>query len=145
MIEHSYQEWYVAQPGWLPPEPGTSWQDALRAHFAVSLRSLADRPLFLRMGHLLLLLQREDPPAARARFVTVRRRARLVTREWYADVLGPDAGADLPDAMSLMSMVLSDGLFFSNQLDVPTWDVTLFDELAVTMLDAAAARSLAAR
>jgi AcrR family transcriptional regulator len=144
VIEHSYQEWFVAQPAWLPPEPGTTWQDALRAHFAVSLRSLADRPLFLRMGHLLLLLERDDPPAARARFVAVRRQARLVTREWYADVLGAGTSPDLADAMSLMSMVLSDGLFFSNQLDVPTWDVELFDELVVTMLDAAA-RSLAAR
>lgn len=80
-----------AQPGWLPPEPGTRWQDALRAHFAVSLRGLADRPLFLRMGHQLLLLQRENPPAARERFVAVRRRARLVSREWYADALGVEA------------------------------------------------------
>ena len=145
VIEHSYQEWYLAQPGWLPPEPGTPWQDALRAHFAVSLRSLADRPLFLRIGHQLLLLQRENPPAARARFVAVRRQARLVTREWYAVVLGADTDPGLPDAMSLLSMVLSDGLFFSNQIDDPTWDVGIFADLVVTMHAAAADRPLAVR
>lgn len=144
VIEHSYQEWFLAQPAWLPPEPGTPWEDALRAHFAVSLRSLSDSPLFLRMGHLLLLLQRENPPAARARFVAVRRQARLVTQAWYADVLGADADPALPEAMSLLSMVLSDGLFFSNQIDEPTWDVAVFVELVVTMLAAAADRALLA-
>ncbi|WP_296604966.1 TetR family transcriptional regulator [Nocardioides sp.] len=145
VIEHSYQEWSLAQPGWLPPEPGTQWQDALRAHFAVSLGGLADRPLFLRMGHQLLLLQRENPPAARERFVAVRRQARLVSREWYADALGVEADDGLPDGMSLLTMVLSDGLFFSNQIDVPTWDVEVFAELVVTMLSTAAERPVAVR
>jgi AcrR family transcriptional regulator len=141
VIEHSYQEWYVAQPAWLPPEPGTSWTEELRSHFSVSLRSLSERPLFLRMGHLLLLLRRDDPPAARAMFVTVRHRAQVVTEEWYADVLGPDGDPELPGAMSLLTMVLSDGLFFSNQLDVPTWDSELFTDLVVTMLGAATTAS----
>ncbi|MBC9735198.1 TetR/AcrR family transcriptional regulator [Nocardioides marmotae] len=136
-IEHSYQEWYVAQPAWLPPDPGTRWQDELRDHFAVSLRSLAERPLFLRLGHLLLLLRREQPPAARARFVGVRRQARLVQEQWFAQVLGPDALPGTADALGLLTMALSDGLFFSNQLDEPTWDVGVFTELLVTMLDAA--------
>ncbi|HEY0903586.1 MAG TPA: TetR/AcrR family transcriptional regulator [Marmoricola sp.] len=145
VIEHSYQEWFLTQPGWVPPEAGTPWQDAVRTHFAVSLRSLADHPLFLRMGHLLLLLRRENPPAARARFVSVRRQARLIIRAWYAEVLGADADSDLPDAMSLLSMALSDGLFFSNQVDVPTWDVDLFVELLVTILTAAADRPVGLR
>jgi AcrR family transcriptional regulator len=139
VIEYSYQQWYVAQPSWRPPAPGTTWQQALLDHYSVTLRSLAERPLFLRMGHLLLLLQRADPPAARARFIAVRRQARLVTQQWYADVLGADADPGLPAAMSLLSIALFDGLFMSNQLDVPTWDVELFDELLVTMLAAVAA------
>ena len=141
-IEHSYQEWYVAQPAWLPPAPGTRWQDQLHDHFTVSLRSLAERPLFLRIGHQLLLLRRDDPPAARARFVAVRRQARMVQEQWYAQVLGVDgAGEDrgTPAAMALLTMALSDGLFFSYQLDEPVWDVELFTDLLVAMLDAAAA------
>ena len=39
-----------------------------------------DRPVFMRLGHLLLLLRREDPPAARAGFVDVRRQARTASR-----------------------------------------------------------------
>jgi len=139
VIEYSYQQWYVAQPSWRPPAPGTTWQEALLDHYSVTLRSLAERPLFLRMGHLLLLLKRTDPPAARARFIAVRRQARLITQQWYADVLGADAEPGLPAAMSLLTTALFDGLFMSNQLDVPTWDVELFDELLVTMLAAMAA------
>jgi AcrR family transcriptional regulator len=139
VIEYSYQQWFVAQPPWRPLDPGTTWQEALLEHYSVTLRSLAERPLFLRMGHLLLLLRRADPPAARSRFVAVRRQARLITRQWYADVLGPDADPELPAAMSLLTIALFDGLFMSNQLDVPTWDVELFDELLVTMLAAVAA------
>ncbi|MDN4161763.1 TetR/AcrR family transcriptional regulator [Nocardioides abyssi] len=138
-IEHSYQEWYVAQPAWLPPTPGTAWQDELRDHFRVSLRSLADRPIFLRLGHLLLLLQRDDPPAARARFVGVRRQARMVQEQWFAHVLGDGAREGTSDALALLAMALSDGLFFSYQLDETTWDAEVFTELVVTMLDAAAA------
>jgi AcrR family transcriptional regulator len=139
VIEYSYQQWYVAQPSWRPLAPGTTWQEALLEHYSVTLRSLAERPLFLRMGHLLLLLKRADPPAARSRFIAVRRQARLITQQWYADVLGADADPGLPAAMSLLTIALFDGLFMSNQLDVPTWDVELFDELLVTMLAAAAA------
>ncbi|MDN4174063.1 TetR/AcrR family transcriptional regulator [Nocardioides sp. SOB77] len=136
-IEHSYQEWYVAQPAWLPPADGTRWQDELRDHFAVSLRSLAERPLFLRIGHMLLLLRRDQPPAARVRFVGVRRQARLVQEQWFAQVLGADAPAGTADTLALLTMALSDGLFFSYQLDEPTWDAEVFTELLVTMLDAA--------
>jgi AcrR family transcriptional regulator len=144
VIEHSYQQWYVAQPPWRPPEPGTTWPEWLLGHYAVTLRSLTERPLFLRMGHLLLLLRRADPPAARSGFIAVRRQARAVTQQWYTDVLGADADPGLPAAMSLLTMALFDGLFVSNQLDVPTWDVELFDELLVTMLEAAAVHGDAA-
>jgi AcrR family transcriptional regulator len=140
VVEHSYQEWFVAQPAWLPPEPGTSWQQELRGHLGVSLRSLDERPLFLRIGHLLLLLRREDPPAGRGVFIAVRRRALLVTTEWFQQALGTDPDLDpaLPEQLSLMVMMLSDGLFFSNQLDTPAWDTGLFADLLVRIIEAAA-------
>jgi AcrR family transcriptional regulator len=140
VVEHSYQEWLVGQPAWLPPEPGTSWPHELGGHLAVSLRSLGKRPLFLRIGHLLLLLRREDPPAGRAVFVAVRRRALLITTQWFQEALAaePDLDPALPEQLSLLVMMLSDGLFFSNQLDTPSWDIELFAELLVCIIEAAA-------
>ena len=140
VVEHSYQEWFVAQPGWLPPEQGTSWQQDLRHHLGVSLRGLGERPLFLRIGHLLLLLRRQDPPAGRAVFVAVRRRALLITTQWFQEALQaePDLDAALPEQLGLLVLMLSDGLFFSNQLDTPGWDTDLFADLMVRMIDAAA-------
>ena len=36
-------------------------------------------------------------------------------------------------------MMMSDGLFFSNQLDTPAWDPELFADLLVRIIDTAAA------
>lgn len=148
VIEHSYTEWFVNQPPWLPPSPGIAWQDHLRGHFAVSMRSLRSSPLFLRMGHLLLLLRHENPPAARERFIAVRRQARVVSQHWYSSVLSEEghwthAPSDVSDAttasaMSLLTMALSDGLYFSFQVDDPVWDVDRFSDLLVRVLAAAA-------
>jgi AcrR family transcriptional regulator len=140
VVEHSYQEWFLAQPAWLPPESGTSWQQDLRDHLGVSLRSLGERPLFLRIGHLLLLRHRQDPPAGRAVFVAVRRRALLITTQWFQDALeaDPDLDPALPEQLALVVMMLSDGLFFSNQLDTPAWDTDLFADLLVRIVEAAA-------
>lgn len=135
VVDHSYREWYAAQPAWTLPEPGTEWSDELRSHLATSLGSLAERPIFLRLGYLLLLLRREDPPAARARFVEVRQHARRATGEWFAGV--SPAFADLAGPTSIALMALSDGLFFSNQLDTPTWDPSVFGDLVTRLFEAA--------
>jgi AcrR family transcriptional regulator len=136
VVEHSYDEWYAAQPAWAVPEPGTSWNAELRSHLASSLGSLVERPIFLRLGYLLLLLRREDPPAARARFVAVRQRARRATGDWFA--AASPAFAELAGPTSLALMALSDGLFFSNQLDTPGWDSAVFGDLVTRVFAAAA-------
>ncbi len=131
MVEHSYTEWYAAQPAWDLPDPGAPWPDELRSHLTVSLDSLADRPIFLRLGYLLLLLRRDDPPAARARFMEVRQHARHATDEWFRGA-SPDL-VDIAGPASIALMALSDGLFFSNQLDTPTWDSTVFGDLVTRL------------
>jgi AcrR family transcriptional regulator len=136
VVEHSYTEWYAAQPAWDLPDPGAPWPDELRSHLTVSLDSLADRPIFLRLGYLLLLLRRDDPPAARARFMEVRQHARHATDEWFRGA-SPDL-VDIAGPASIALMALSDGLFFSNQLDTPTWDPTVFGDLVTRLLEAAA-------
>lgn len=138
VVDHSYDEWYAAQPAWDPPAEGATWPDTLRSHLALSLGSLADRPIFLRLGYLLLLLRRDDPPAGRARFLGVRHRARRGIEEWFAAAVPQTP--DLAGPASLLLMALSDGLFFSNQLDEPTWEAAVFGDL-VTRAFAAAASS----
>jgi AcrR family transcriptional regulator len=137
VVDHSYEEWYAAQPAWDPPAEGTDWADTLRSHLALSLGSLAERPVFLRLGYLLLLLRRDDPPAGRARFLDVRTRARRAVEEWFSAAV-PEL-PDLASPASLMLMALSDGLFFSNQLDEPTWDAAVFSDLVARAFAAAAA------
>ena len=73
-------------------------------------------------------------------FVAVRRRALLITTQWFQEALAaePDPDPALPEQLSLLVMMLSDGLFFSNQLDTPSWDIELFAELLVCIIEAAA-------
>ncbi|MFC7361037.1 TetR/AcrR family transcriptional regulator [Nocardioides astragali] len=137
VVEHSYAEWYAEQPAWDPPASDGSWPDELRSHLSVSLGSLVDQPIFLRLGYLLLLLRRDDPPAARARFMEVRQHARHATDEWFADASPVFAGVATPASIALMA--LSDGLFFSNQLDTETWDPAVFGDLVTRLLEAAVA------
>jgi AcrR family transcriptional regulator len=139
VVEHSFQEWSVRQPAWLPPTPGTAWQDELRSHFATTLRSLQDEPAFLRIGHQLLLLRRDDAPAGRARFLSVRRRQRLIMAQWFRDVL--ELSPEAAERLALMTMVLNDGLFFADQLDDPTWDASATAELLVAALEGTLERS----
>ncbi|WP_457190499.1 TetR/AcrR family transcriptional regulator [Nocardioides sp. P5_E3] len=136
VVDQSYEEWYADQPAWDLPADGTAWDDELRGHLAQSMGSLATRPIFLRLGYHLLLLRRDDPPAARARFVDVRARARGAIADWLTGAI-PDAGA-MPGPASMLLMALSDGLFFSNQLDTPPSDAALFSDLVTRVLAAGA-------
>jgi AcrR family transcriptional regulator len=133
VVEHSFQEWSARQPAWLPPTPGTPWQEELRNHFATTLRSIQDEPAFLRIGQQLLLLRRDDPPAGRARFLSVRRRQRLIVAQWFRDVL--DLSADEAERLSLLTMILNDRLFFTDQLDEPPRDAR---EMSVVLVAALA-------
>lgn len=135
VVEHSYSEWYAAQPAWDPPTSAGAWPDELRSHLAVSLGSLVDQPIFLRLGYLLLLLRRDDPPAARARFMEVRQHARHATDEWFTGVGAAFAGVAGPASIALIA--LSDGLFFSNQLDSPAWDPVVYGDLVTRLIEAA--------
>jgi AcrR family transcriptional regulator len=141
VVESSYQEWNAHQPVWLPVASGRTWPEDLRAHLGVSLRHVQDDPAFLRIGFLLLLLNRTDPPSGRAIFLAIRRQAQLIVTDWFRTVLPEPAAADpdLPRRLSVVLMILSDGLFFSNQLDTPSWDVDQFADLATAVLEGAVA------
>lgn len=147
VVTSSYQDWSARQPVWLPVTPPRTWPEDLRAHLGVSLRNVQDNPAFLRIGFLLLLLRRTDPPMGRAIFLAVRQQAQLVLADWFRAALPAPVSndADLPRRLAGVLMILSDGLFFSNQLDTPTWDVDLFADLATTVLDGAVAASGVAR
>lgn len=144
VVESSYQEWSARQPVWLPLASGHTWREDLRAHLEVSLRHVQDNPAFLRIGFLLLLLNRTDPPSGRAIFLAVRQQARLILADWFRTVLPEPAATDpdLPRRLSVVMMILSDGLFFSNQLDTPSWDVDLFADLSAAVLEGAVAAAL---
>jgi len=143
VVESSYQEWSARQPVWLPVGAGRTWPEDLRAHLEVSLRNVQDNPAFLRIGFLLLLLRRTDPPSGRAIFLAVRQQAQLILADWFRTALPEplSSDADLTRHLATVLMIMSDGLFFSNQLETPSWDVDLFADLATAVLEGAVAAS----
>lgn len=135
VVEHSFREWTGRQPGWLPPAPGTAWPDALRSHLTTTLQSLHDESSFLRIGHQLLLLDRSPAPAGRARFVSVRRRQQLIMAQWFRDNVA--APGDVPERLALMVMVLWEGLFYSRQLDVLSWEPSAMADVLSSVISGA--------
>lgn len=134
VVDHSYREWQIAQPAWLPPPPGTSWQDEVRSHMLVTGRSLVERPPFLRIGYMLLLLRRTEPMPGRDRFVAVRRRVQLLAATWFREVLGCGPSHE-PERLAQLIMAIFDGLFFSACFESP-WEPRVFADLLLGVLSA---------
>lgn len=138
VVESSYQEWNLREPIWLPVTAGNHWADDLRTHLAMSVHNLRDYPTFLQIGFLLLLPRREDPPSGRATFLALRRRVQLILADWFQSLIRAEGTAHTtPEQLAKAVMVLTDGLFFSDRLDTPSWDVNLFADLAAAVVEGA--------
>lgn len=138
-VDHSYRQWETSQPTWRPPSGDLSWRDELRSHLLVTAHSLVDQPPFLRLGYLLLLLQRQDSLPGRERFVEVRARRQLLVETWLRETFGERAASTAPDRPKLLSQLLMaafDGLFFSACLDGGPWEPTVFADVMLCLLPA---------
>lgn len=133
-VEHSYRQWELNQPVWLPPRPGVGWRDELRHHMLVTSRSLVDQPAFLRLGYLLLLLRRNTATSGRDRFVGVRARVQLLVEAWFRETVGDGIAPGQPRLLAQLMMAVFDGLFFSACLDDGPWEPTAFADLMHCLL-----------
>ncbi|WP_176611265.1 TetR/AcrR family transcriptional regulator [Actinomadura sp. WMMB 499] len=142
VIEHSYDEWLPARPRWAPPEPGTDRIEYLRGWLREAGQSFADRPVFMRLGLMLLLERRAEEPAARARFQQIRTEMLAAMGDWWAAVL-PEAvlerRPDLPRLLAQLNMAASDGLYAMSAGD-PSIDMNALQDLLATALDSVADR-----
>jgi len=143
-VDHSYRQWEVTQPTWLPPRSGVSWRDELRSHLLVTARSLAEQPPFLRLGYLLLLLQRQESLPGRDRFTDVRARRQLLVETWLRETFAERPTSTAPDRPKLLSQLLMaafDGLFFSACLDGGPWQPNAFADVMLCLLPGRLANS----
>lgn len=114
VVRHSWEEWSAAQPNWTPPAEGTNWPDALRRILDDAVRSLADSPWFLRIGHM-LALESDADVAARAEFLAIRGDVLDRIRDWFAAALPQQARAGararLALALATALVAFTDGYF----------------------------------
>lgn len=146
VIEHSYREWLPRVPRWQPPEGGPMGrqerQEQLRSILRRAGQGIVERPEFMRLGLMLMLERRAVEPAARARFLAIRREMLEVMSDWWAAVLPPEVRSARPGLavqLARLNMAAADGLYAAAGTEVHPADVDGIQELLVLALDGAVA------
>lgn len=138
VVQHSWDEWYAAQPQWDPPRDGESWADALARILIASTRSLVTSPSFMRIGLMLTLEQQITEVAAREQFLQVRASIEQQIERWYRDNLPTSAlerDAALPSLLTRTMIAFTDGFFLASQIDATEASVPSFVALVVDVLE----------
>lgn len=133
LVEHSQSEWAATQPVFHAPQAGASWAEDLHAVVTAAVASVVDRPAFLRIGLMLLLLRRTEPTPGRDLFVDLRHRRHHQVAAWFLT-----AGATEQDASvrAELMMAINDGLLISQMIDVPPWQTAPIADMLSGVLSA---------
>ena len=146
-LEFSYRQWRASSS---PPDRSdgpADLRERLRHRLHAGSQAIVTSPEFWRLGLMLALEKRVVEPAARRRFLEVRRETRqLGVRLWEEslprEVLERDPR--LPDRLARFHLATMDGLYIGLRAD-PGWDRDAIVELLATGLHAAVARALPVR
>jgi len=145
VVQHSWDEWFAAQPGWFPPEPGQTWDDALRSILRSAVRSLIYAPSFMRIGHMLTLEQHTEDLAARIRFLEIRTGIEDGIASWFADNIPAEAVRNEPELPRVLAQALiaaTDGSFIGTQIDTKETSIPGFVEFLVDVFVATVNRAI---
>lgn len=143
VIEHSFERWRELMAASLDrttKDPG--------AALAISMRktgeALRGAPDFLRLGLMLALERRPQEPRARTRYLEARRTTRHATEEYYRSLFPATLDGPAIEALALLAMAATDGLFVAGEVDGAGLDTAAAFELVGVALNAVA-QHLAAR
>lgn len=146
-LDFSYRRWREVGPPWqadLEPLPLAS---QVQNRFRQAAEAYVAQPEFWRLGLMLALEQRVKEPAARTRFIQVRRESMTVLTDWWGrvlastfDVVNPAA----PATLARFHLAALDGLFVATQADRKVDVAWVVDTLAGG-LSVAASRLAGAR
>ena len=142
VVQHSFDEWAARQPSWEPTATAEGRAAALRTVLRRTIRSFADTPDFLRVGHMVALERQDEETAARALFLRIRRDVEGQLAQWFAGTLvdSPASGdRTLPTLLARLVIALTDGLFLAEQVDSWAWDFDTTADLVVDVLEAVVA------
>jgi AcrR family transcriptional regulator len=140
VIDRSFDTWR-ATTEWTP-SPGGSTTDSLSAMLARNAEAFASNLDFLRLGLMLTLERRPEEPAARTRFIEVRRLTLQEMAAGYRAYFGPTLSDADAERLARFTLACGDGLFIALQAEPVTELVHIFDDMAVAIA-AVAERMLA--
>ena len=140
VIDRSFDTWR-STTDWRPPS-GPSTTGSLSVMLARNAAAFASNLDFLRLGLMLTLERRPQEPAARTRFLEVRRLTQVEMAAGYVEFFGPALAADDAARLARFTIACGDGLFIALQAEPATEFVHMFDDMAVA-LAAVAERMLA--
>lgn len=145
-LEHSFRQWRATVPLWSRElEPGDQ-RTRIRRQMRWGAAALAESPGFWRLGLMLALEQRVVEPAARRRFLEVRRETQEAISRWWEQILPAEAMVRDPTLTSRLAryhLAVIDGLYVGLQTG-RGWDREALVDLIAAGLDAFAVRVTAA-
>lgn len=120
VIKDSFDRWNASMPKWDPPQPGQSTAEVVSARVRRAIDSIATNPEFWRLGLMLSLERQVVEPAAKQRFIAIRRSVLNGMATFWRAVLG-ELGVDHVDQraelLARFAMATADGVFVSAQVD----------------------------
>jgi AcrR family transcriptional regulator len=126
VIQRSFEAWSADGPGISAAAPVATDRDLLVGRMAAQAVALTRNPDFLRFGLMLALEHRPTEPAARARFLELRRstqhQLQLTFRSLLAEA-GHDVDGGTIERAADLTMACADGLFIAAHVEPDRIDV----------------------
>ncbi len=112
-LEHSYRQWRESAPTWRERVGIADPAEEVRDRLQRASRAIVDSPEFWRLGLMLGLLNRQQEPTARRRYLEVREETGSAIREWWEQVLSGDPGhrARVAGRLTRFHLAVMDGLY----------------------------------
>jgi AcrR family transcriptional regulator len=137
VIEHSFEQWRMLMVNDEPPKRRSA-TDAVTDTMRSTGRALVGAPDFLRLGLMLTLQHRSSEATARTMFLDIRQQTRDQTAKFYRQLFGASLDDAAVDALALMAMAATDGLFIAREIEGDELDVEVAFELIGVALAAVA-------
>ncbi|MEU5879813.1 helix-turn-helix domain-containing protein [Spirillospora sp. NPDC047279] len=113
-LEYSYRRWRETAPTWQERVGIADPAAEIRDRMERASRAIVDNPEFWRLGLMLGLLNRQQEPAARRRYLEVRGETRAAIQAWWEQVLpgGDDERRRLvAERLARFHLTVMDGLY----------------------------------
>ncbi|GAA0951285.1 helix-turn-helix domain-containing protein [Actinocorallia libanotica] len=119
-LEHSYRRWRETAPTWQDRVGIADPAEEIRDRLHRASRAIVVSPEFWRLGLMLGLLNRQQEPTARRRYLQVRADTRSAIQEWWEQVLAdgdPDRRSLVAGRMARFHLMVMDGLYLGVRSD----------------------------